>query len=198
MRRQHNCRANLSLEGGQRCPDLPPRPRIDSGRRLVQKQDRRIADNRERNAEFAFRSAAVSFREFVGVHAEVRQLDDVIDERLLLVKRNAAQRTEQLEHLDAGQLIEQNVLLGTIANAFLEALQLRSKLNVANVRVTGRHNDVTGQHAERRGLSGAVYAEQAETFLFVDNKRKFVDGKKRVVVLCEFCHDERVIVEAFR
>ena len=59
MRRQHECRAALA-DLGECVPEVPACDRVHAGRRLVEKHDRRVADQRDRRAQLALVATAAA------------------------------------------------------------------------------------------------------------------------------------------
>ena len=143
---------------------------VADGQRLVHHQDVRADRRHEREAQTGAHTARIRAHRLVDVLAEFRELHDLGNELLGLLFRQTPQLAAHVDVLHARQL-------------HVEArgkLQQRGHAPV-HLDGAGRREAHAGDHLERRGLAGAVVAEQRQGFAAVHGETQVVARVDRIV-----------------
>ena len=99
----------------QQLPELPARDGIDTGRRLVQHDERRLVDERARQRQLLFHPARELAGQAVAERREPRHLQELLAARAVVA--DAVQLGEELDVLVDGQVAVQREALGQVAHA---------------------------------------------------------------------------------
>ena len=144
-------------------PELAARQRIDAAGRLVEKEDRRLVEDRAAEREPLPPAAGEIARERVLAAAQAGHLDH---ERAPRFEPRAAQPVDAAEEadvlIDGEQLVEREPLRH-VADAPLDAFRIGGRRRCRRrCAVPDVGSQQAAEHADRRRLAGAVAAEEAE------------------------------------
>mmetsp|Transcript_6528 Transcript_6528/g.23271 ORF Transcript_6528/g.23271 Transcript_6528/m.23271 type:complete len:1459 (-) Transcript_6528:109-4485(-) len=198
VRRQHDRHA-LALRRHRRnqVPHEAARDGVHARRRLVEEQQRRIADHRDRHAQLALVAAAQRPRALVRELAQLHVRDLVRHHVRHLVLRHALDVREQLQVLAHGQQVEQRVKLRAIAEQPPHLHLLRQDVQPRQRRRARRRQQLAAQDAERGRLARAVDAQEAEHLSRGDAKAEAAHGSLAPAVhLAKVLEDNEVVVGA--
>ena len=135
--------------------------RVEAGRRLVEKEDARLVDQRQREVETALHPARVGLHFAVGGLREPDALEQRFASLPALRLGHAVQRRLQAQVLAAG---EQRVERGLLQRRADRGAHLRSfahHVEARDARGAGRRREQGREHVHGRRLAGAVRAEEA-------------------------------------
>src|SRR6185503_783517 len=158
VRRQHD-RAAGALEFFDELPELAACLRIEPGRRLVEKQELRIADERAREREPLLLAARQRADARAPLLLELHEPDDVLDRRPFV--KEAA---EQADGLLDRELFRELRLLKLNAEPLLQRFGVGLPVEAEHFYFACVARREALADLDRRRLAGAVRAEQAEAF----------------------------------
>ena len=174
--------------GGQACDLLPQRRAaldVEARRRLVEEQNPRVVDEREREVKPTLHPTRVAADAAIGGLVQSDALEQLVAAPGSVRAREALERGLQSQVLAAGEhRVERGLLQrGTDRRAHLRALA--HDVVAGDARGSRRGGQQRGQHQHRRGLSGAVGSEEA-----VDLARRYdeidpVDGARPLAELAD-------------
>ena len=113
VRRQQNHLSGLPLL--QQVPQVAPRVRIDTGRRFVEENDFRVADQGDADGKFPLLAARQLFGSGVAFVGQVDVFERALHFRLETILGDAADAAEEPQVLARCQLVEEHVVLRTHA-----------------------------------------------------------------------------------
>jgi hypothetical protein len=179
VRRQEN-RAPGRAESLELLPELEPALRIEAGRRLVEKEDFRVAGERAGDGQ----TLPLTAGELPDARVPLL-LQGEIPEEELRVAAARIERAKEVEGLVNGELLGEARLLERDPESRAELPLVRAPAApedryVARVRLRQAFEDL-----DRRRLAGAVGPEQAEALARTDLEVEAVHGPNVVVMLPE-------------
>src|SRR5436190_108463 len=160
-------RAARRPEAADDVPELPARLWIESGRRLVEKQQIGFADECARDRETLFLAARQGYHACLALLLELDEREDFIHTVRLAIKR-----AEQREHFAHLQLVGELCLLELDSQPLTQGAAGRSvpPTRAENLDIAGIGQRQPFQDLDRRRLSGAVGAEQSEALAGSDDE----------------------------
>ncbi len=171
---------NSRLIARRNCADVVLGDDVEADGRLVEKQQRRIVQQRRRQIA----AHALAQREFahrrVQIIANAKNLIEVLHARVEIALRNVVDAAQQLERFDHGDIPpELRALPENHADGLhvVPALAKRNKAVDANF-ARSRHQNA-GEHLDAGGFSRAVRPDVADHFAAVDGKADAVDSARR-------------------
>jgi len=182
-----------TAQRADRLPGAAPRAGVEAGRRLVEEDQLRVADQRETEIEPPALAAGEPPRTRVALLLEPDQLDHLVDgARMLVVPGELAQLLRDGEVLVHGRGLEHNADPSSPAEA--GCLGVRPEhLDLAGIPPTVALEDLDG-----RRLAGSVRSEQAENLAGADLEVDALDRFEVVVRLRQAanaddrCHGRRI------
>ena len=147
-------------------PDHVPHPepaaRIEPGRRLVEEQEARPADQRAGEIEPPPHPARVRLRDPVGGLVEEEALEQLVGTASRLGVRELVEAAEHPEVLASGQVLVDGRVLAGEADRAANRLRVADDVEPRHARGSRVRAQQRGEDPHRRRLAGAVRAEQAE------------------------------------
>ena len=156
-------------------PHLAARDGVHAGRRLVEENDLRAADEGDGERELALRAPAVPVGGVIAVLHHARQLHQLVRSLVELLGRDALQPAEHAQVLSSRQTVEERVELRAIPDERLRRLEVLRDGVSRDVRVPRGHRDVVRQHGQRRRLARAVDAKEPEALALGHRQVEVVD-----------------------
>ena len=157
-------------------PELAARDRIDAAGRLVEEDDARLVEQRDRERQLLPPAERDRADELIGgvLEPEAREhpAGAVADVAIAQVVDAAVER----DVLADGEVLVEREALAHVADVALDALGLAGDVVSGDGRAAGGGREQTGQHPDRGGLAGAVRAEEAEHLAGADVEGDAVDG----------------------
>ena len=178
VRRQQHRRA-LGAQLAHELPRLAPGRRVEAGRRLVEEQQRRLADDAEGEVEAASLAARQVARP-AGRAAASRPTSSTTS---ATGRRRRVARAVDRHRLADRQLVLDAGRLQDDADAVAEVASGAAGILAEHRDVAGRPRAVPLEDLDRRRLAGAVLAEQGVDLALVDVEAEPVDRPDRAVVL---------------
>jgi hypothetical protein len=162
MRGEKN-RPTGSAEFFYQCPELSPRLRIESSRRLIEKQKLGISDESTRNSKPLFLSSGQRAYTRFGFFAKLHDIDHFLDGASVPVE--ASKKLERLRNRQLfGELRVLKLNTEPLAKRFAIVLPLHSEyFEVPGITFQQPFTDF-----DSGGLPGAIGAEQAEALACFD------------------------------
>ena len=179
MRREHD-RAAVGAEPLEHAPQLAPRLRIESRRRLVEKQQIRRAGERAGQRQPLLLPARQLAHPAVALAFELDDLQQIVDRPSAVVERS-----EQAERLLDGQLVGELRLLQLDAEALPQLRVVRPPAQPEHLHLARIGLQEPFEDLDRGGLAGAVRTEQSEAFAALHSQRQAVDGDDVAVAFVE-------------
>ena len=181
---RENDRSAERFEFGDQIPELPSRLWVEAGRRLVEKDQIGIADDRAGERESLLLSAGQFADAPCALLIELDEGNDVVDGATAIVE--AAKQTDRFFHRElVGELCFLKLNAESFAELVLVAIPAQSQqLDVAGVGVGEAFADL-----DRRRLSGAVWAEQAETLAWRHIEIESVDSAHVAKVFAQIANE---------
>ncbi len=165
----------LAGEPDEERPEIVACDRVDAGRGLVQDQEFRLVQDRDRQRQALLHAERQGVGELVRGLVQVEALDDVGDAGSTFFGRQPEQAGVQLQVLPDGQLLVEREGLAHVADpaAGLDVLGIDG-LAEQRGRALGGGQEA-GQHLHGRGLAGPVRAEEAEDLAPLDPHVDMID-----------------------
>ena len=186
MRRQDN-RPPRSLELLDEIPELAAGLRIESGGRLVEKQEVGIADQGNRQGEALFLPARQRHDARVALFLELDQGNQFVGRRT-----SSVEAAEEPQRLDDRQLVGELGVLQLDAEPLAQLLGIRGPAQAEDLDVASvRHGEPLAD-LDRRRLAGAVRAQQPEALAGGDVEVDAVDGNDLLVSLAKITDPQRL------
>ena len=176
VRRHEDRDALLARKIDQELPEAVAGDRIDARRRLVQNQDLRLVQNGDGQGKPLAQAHRQILGQRIEMRAEAESLDQLLDARLRLLRREVIEARVQGQVLAHAQLAVERERLRHVAEvlANLHASGFDGAAEERRGPFGGRQEP--GQHLHGRGLAAAVGAEEAEDLAALDRQRDVVDG----------------------
>jgi hypothetical protein len=152
-------RADLGAEQAQPLPDGATRGGIEADSRLVEKEHMRAVEQGGRNLEPPQHPTRESARELTDEGLHAHRLDRVVDPRSPLAPWHSGYAGVELEVLGAGQSGVDRDRLRYVADLRAHADALAADVVTHDEGSPGGRLEQRREHAQRRGLAGAVGAE---------------------------------------
>ena len=172
MRREQH-RPAVRAESADDFPQLPARLRIQAGRRLIEEQQLRFADERARNRETLLLPARERHDARLALFLEPDEREHFLDRMRLPVER-----PEQRQHLADLELVGELGFLELNAEALAQrpsggaiAPRRAEDLDLARIRDRQPLEDFDGS-----GLAGAVGSEQSKALACLDDEIETRNG----------------------
>ncbi len=169
MRRQKN-RLTFSVEFAQQIPHRAARLRIEPGGRLVEEQNRRIVHQRAPDLQSLNHAAGKTIDLFIGPIDQLEPFEQSSCSRLALLLRHAEIFGVEQKDLTRRQAAIKVVDLRHDADASLDRHRVLRHFKAFNSRRAAGRQNTRRQHANRRGLAGAVRTEQTKKLAARDFK----------------------------
>ena len=139
----------------QRVPQLASRRRVDPGRRLVEEDDRRVADQRYADVQLALVATAEFAGLSVGIVLQRQLADQFFDHPVDVGRVDAAQSCVHPQRLAHGHLVDQRVELRTVADQVAHLLLPSPRSRRPGTRrptrwSSGRSTSSSSRHRSRR------------------------------------------------
>jgi hypothetical protein len=154
-------RETLGAQPVDQLPDGDPRLRIEAGRGLVEEEEARAVHDRAGKHQPPLVAARQGVRLLARVRAQLEALEELPD----ALTQGARPRPEVFrgdqEVLLDGEVAVEGVLLGADADEALGARQVLARIGLLEEDLPRVGGQEAVQHAQGRGLAGAVRAEQA-------------------------------------
>ena len=158
----------------------PARRRIEAGRRLVEEDELRVADEREREVEPPLLAARQRPRALVGRLRQAGQRDRLVD-----VARRRIQAGPVRDGLAHGQVPVHAAGLEHDAEPLAQGDRPRSGVEAEHGHAAARARAVALEDLDRRRLAGAVGPEQAEDLAAPDGEGDAAHGGLLAVGLAQ-------------
>ena len=173
---------------------------VETDRRLVQDQHRRIADECLCQADTLLVALGKVLDETVLYVLDLAQRHDVLH---MGTARELAffQVKDEIEIALDGHVQIQRRDLREIADVGLGLDGILENVHAVDERLSGRRGNVAGEHVHGRGLAGAVRAEKSEDLPVLHGKADVVHGFFVTVMLCQisdFDHGSRNLLIRIR
>ena len=185
LRREEDRRALLAGEARDLVPQRGARLDVEAGRRLVEEEDARVVQQREREVEAALHAAGVRRGLAVGGVDEADALEQLVAARRALGARDALQAALQAHVLAAGEHRVQRDVLQRDAD---RGAHLRALLRDVVARDGGacrRRRQQRREDLDRRRLARAVGPEEAVDLAGRDVQVDAVDGADAALELAD-------------
>ena len=161
LRRQEDGRALLTRQARDLVPQRGARLHVEAGRRLVEEEDARAVQQRQREVQPALHAARVGRRPAIGGVGEADALEQLVAAAAALGARDALQPALQAHVLAAGQhRVERHVLQRDADRGAHLGSLLRDVVARDGRPARGRRQQ-RREHLDGRRLAGAVGAEEA-------------------------------------
>ncbi len=159
----------------ENAPEIAPRHRIDAGGRLVEQQHLRRVHQRAGEAELllhaAGQRAGLEATEIRHAGCRKQALGAVAPQR----RRHFEQVCEELDVLVDGEILVEAEALRHVAYMGLCGFRVGDGVDPVDHDRAGIRPHHSGEHAQRRGLAGAVGPDQPENLAAVDREGEAVD-----------------------
>ena len=156
-------------------PELAARDRVDAERRLVEEQHLRLVDEGAGEAELLLHAARELAGEAVAERAEVREREEPLEARRALGSRHPVEVGVEAEVLLDREVGVEAEALRHVGDAVLDRLGVAGDRDAGEDRVAGGGPQHAGEHAQRRGLAGAVRPDEAEQLAAADLEAQILD-----------------------
>ena len=178
--RQQEGRA-LADEAADDVPHAEPAARVEPGRRLVEEQEPRSADQRAPEVQPAAHPARVGLDDAIAGVGEVELLEELVGAAPGLGRRQLVEPAEHPQVLAPGQvLVDRRVLAGQ-ADDLAELVGLLDDVEAGDGRSSGVRLEQRRQDPDRRRLARAVGSEQTEDGALGDLEIEPVEGADLVL-----------------
>ena len=157
-------------------PEAVARDRVHARGRLVEDQNFRSVDHRDRERQALALAQRQRGRQRVHDRRETEALGDMAHARRDLRARHAEQARVQFEVLPHVELAVERKPLRHVAHAAARLEVARVDRAAEQPRLSLGRGQKTGQHLHRRRLAAAVGADEAEDLAAIDVKAHVVDG----------------------
>ena len=161
LRRQED-RHTVGDQPSDHVPHHPAAPGIESGRRLVQEDDPRVAHEGHREVEPPAHPARVGHRGPACVGHEVEPLEQLRDSTLARLAPEVEEIRHQPQVLLAGELAVDRGDLARQGDRVPHLVALASDVETGHPRLACVGRDQRGEDVDRRRLAGTVGPEQGE------------------------------------
>ncbi len=162
---------------------------VEPGRRLVQQQELRVAQQRRRDAEPLPHAVRVAANPVLRAIAQLDRLEHLVDARR---RRPAVEVGEQAQVATAGEVRIEPRSFHEAGNAVERPGPELERIAAEQPRVSRSRTNQPEQHAERRGLPRSVRPEVAEHVAALDGQVDMVDGDDLAVALDEATSFDRL------
>ncbi len=159
-------------------PQLAARDRVDAERRLVEEQDPRLVHEAARERELLLHAAGELAREAVLELAQAAERVEALETGGPLAPGHPVQVGVEVQVLPHGQVLVEAEPLGHVGDARLDALGVLRHVDPRQARRAPGGREHAGEHAQRRRLSGAVGADDAEELAGGDVEGQMIDGRE--------------------
>ena len=176
LRREKDGRALLAGEPLDLVPERGPRLHVQAGRRLVEKEDARVVQQREGEVEAALHAARVGLGLAVGGVGEADALEQLVAAPRALGARDALQPALQAHVLAAGQHRIERDVLQRDADRGAHLGALRGDVEAGDGGAAGGRRQQRREDLHRRRLARAVGSEEAVDLARRDVQIDPVDG----------------------
>ncbi len=192
VRRQEHGDALGFIEVPDVRPQLIPRLRIQSERRLVEKQDSRRVKQTACNLEPAFHPARKLLHRSVAPIPQLEQLEQQLDPFTPNLARHVIQHAVQVHVLVGGQLVVEARILEHDPEPPARVERTRHRIEAIKAHRSAGGMQQRRQHLDRRGLAGAVRSQKGEHFARVDVERHAVNGAQLAKCLDEVLYSNHL------
>ena len=175
--RREQQRRPLADELADDIPHPDPAARVETRRRLVEKQHLRLTDQAARQIEPALHAAGVGLRLPVGGIDEVEPLEQLRGPFARLRLRHVVEPAEHLEVLSAGQLVDQRGRLPRQPDDVADCAGVADHVVAEHLGATARRSQESREDAYCGRLAGAVGPEDTHDGAGRDDE---VDAAQRV------------------
>ena len=173
VRREQHGPAGLA-KAADDVPQLPARLRIEAGRRLVEKQKLRIADQCAGDGQPLLLSAGEIANPRLGFLFERN-----LRHRLFRLDSLPVEAAEERERFADGELFGESCFLQRDADSLPDFIVLLAPTEAQDFDVAGRGVEQPFEDLDRGGLAGAVGSEQAEALALLDSQIETAHGLDR-------------------
>src|SRR5262249_33010398 len=180
----------LPGEREEQVPELSPREGVDSGGRLVEKEDARPVHERRGEREALLPSAGELAREPMAVGADRGQVDRPLAPLLQLLALQAVDRREEVEGLPDRQGFVEPELLGHVADPPADLFSLFDDVEPVHGRAPFGGRQKAAQDPDEGGLAGPVGAEQPVDFAARNGQGDLVERPDRPEVPGDAVHED--------
>ena len=183
LRRQEDGDALVLREPPHLLPERRPALDVEAGRRLVEEEDARPVDERERQVEPALHAARVRLHLAVARLGQAHALEQLVGAPATALARQRLERRLQPQVLAAGEQRVERGLLQRGADHLAHLRPLRRHVEAADARRAGGRRQQRRQHQHGGRLAGAVRAEEAVDLAVVDGELDPVDRPRPLLEL---------------
>src|SRR6059036_3496169 len=177
--RRHEDRRHRPGEVVDRAPEPASGGGIHAGGGLIEKQQRRLVDQRARQRKSLPPAARELPRELAEPIAQREEGNDVGQARPRRAPPQAVNPRVEIEILGDRQVLVYPDLLSHVPDPLLDLLGRDGDVESRDQRRPGGRLEQPAQHADRRRLAGAVRTEQAEDFARLDAEGEGIDRGER-------------------
>ena len=188
---------SLLLDLAQHLPDRDARHRVETGGRLVQKEDAGFVHEPAGDLDPASHPARQVLDLLVGPLGELDCVEELGNESRAAFARDAVELRVDQEVLAHAQLDVARHRLRNHADRPPHVVGLPQDVEAVDERRPRRRREQRRQHPDERGLAGAVRAEQAEDFPFFDVEAHALDGGEVAEALDEIADFDGVHGDQF-
>ena len=186
VRRQQNRGVKFAIDGAQEMPDVILGHHVEANRRLIEKQQRRIMQQRgSQIATHALAKRKLPHRR-VQIIADPENFVEVLHPRVEIALRHIVNPPKQLERLDYRDVPPE---LRPLAEHHADRFHILPSLAEGNVTVdpdlSARRHQNAGEHLDGGRFAGAVRADVADHFAALDRKPDAVHRRHRAVITNE-------------
>ena len=169
----------------QQLAQLDAGPRVEARRRLVEQQHARVVDQRVREAQPLLHAARQALHVGVALGAEVHEVEQVADHPPPAVGRDAVAAGEEVQVLPDLHVVVDPERVRHEAEDATDVVGVPAHARTRRSRRPRVGHEQRRQDPQRRGLAGAVGADQAEDLALADVEVEAGDGERAVVALDE-------------
>ncbi len=162
---------------------LDPCPRVEAGGGLVEEQDLGVVDERVRQAEPLLHAARQRLDVLVALVAEVDELEEVADHASSAGRRDAVAASEEVEVLPDLHVVVDPEHVRHEPDDAPHLIGVPGHRPARDLGLPGRRTKERGEHAQDRGLAGAVGPDQPEDLTGLDRQVDAGHRQRAVVPL---------------
>jgi hypothetical protein len=183
LRRQEDRDALLPAQARDLFPHGGPALRVEPGRRLVEEEDPREVDEREREIQAPLHATRVARHLAVGGVGEADALEELVRVHLAAVLADALQRRLQSKVVATGEQRVERRLLERDADHRAHLRAFLDDVVATDTCSSGRWRQQRRQDVDGGRLPGPVRAEEAVDLTRSDGDVDAVDGARALLVL---------------
>jgi hypothetical protein len=146
----------------QLLPDRAPEERVDARSRLVEKQNRRVVDERTGEFQASLHTAGEIAGPTVPHRPEVEKLENLANPAASLREEEAEQAGHEVDILGSGQLGIEQEALGHVSDLLTRRTPKSPGLLAQDPHLARRRSQDARQEANRSRLAGAARTDQSE------------------------------------